>query len=126
MDVISRRLDLLKLEGLGLSKVAIADQLSQKYGCTKRTIYHDFETRAKWQLALQGSTLTENLILKTLNRAEQIYGMASKIAIANDADKQIAALRLMEKTNSTANELAVLPDILARIKAIEQKLEEKK
>ena len=46
MNVLTRRLELLKLEGLGLSQIEIIRELSRKAGCSERTVYNDFETRA--------------------------------------------------------------------------------
>lgn len=48
MDVVSRRLELLKLEGLGFSQAEIVNELSQKLSCSKRVVYKDFETRQCW------------------------------------------------------------------------------
>ena len=45
MDVISSRLELLKLEGLGFSQAEIVKELSQKLACSRRTVYNDFENR---------------------------------------------------------------------------------
>jgi hypothetical protein len=44
LDADSRRLELLKLEGLGFSQAEIVNELSQKSSCTKRAVYKDFET----------------------------------------------------------------------------------
>ena len=55
-EVITRRLELLKLEGLGLSQAQIVKELSQKMACSERTIYNDFECRKTWQPLLQGAT----------------------------------------------------------------------
>jgi hypothetical protein len=44
VDVVSRRLELLRLEGLAFSQVEIVKELSQKCACSKRTVYNDFET----------------------------------------------------------------------------------
>lgn len=52
MDAVSRRLELLKLEGLGFSQAEIVKELSQKCACSKRTVYNDFETQESWQRAL--------------------------------------------------------------------------
>ena len=38
MDAASRRLELLKLEGLGFSQVEIVKELSVKCTCSKRTV----------------------------------------------------------------------------------------
>lgn len=45
LDIVSRRLEELKLEGLGFSQVEIVNELSQKLSCSKRVVYKDFETR---------------------------------------------------------------------------------
>lgn len=49
MDIVLRRLELLKLEGLGLSQAEIVKELSQKAGCSARTVYLDFESSAETQ-----------------------------------------------------------------------------
>lgn len=41
MDAVSRRLELLKLEGLGFSQPEVVKELSQKCACSKRTVYSD-------------------------------------------------------------------------------------
>jgi transcriptional antiterminator len=51
VDVVSRRLELLKLEGLGFSQAEIVKELSQKLACSRRTVYIDFETQESWQRA---------------------------------------------------------------------------
>ena len=45
MDAVSRRLELLKLEGLGFSQAEIVKELSQKCACSRRTVYGDFEAQ---------------------------------------------------------------------------------
>ena len=53
METVVRRLDLLKLEGMGFNQSEIVKQLSEKYRCSDRTVYYDFENRRDWQPALQ-------------------------------------------------------------------------
>jgi len=48
VDVISRRLELLKLEGLGFSQAEVVKELSVKCACSERAVYGDFEGRAGW------------------------------------------------------------------------------
>ena len=43
MDAVFRRLELLKLEGLGFSQAEIVKELSMKCACSRRTVYNDFE-----------------------------------------------------------------------------------
>jgi hypothetical protein len=48
LDSVSRRLELLKLEGLGFSKAEIVNGLSQKSACTKRAVVETEEVK-KWR-----------------------------------------------------------------------------
>jgi len=72
MEVVHRCLELLKLEGLGLSQTEIVKHLSEKMGYSERTIYSDFECRATWQPLLQ-ATDPNDILLKVINRYEEIY-----------------------------------------------------
>jgi hypothetical protein len=77
LDAVSRRLELLKLEGLGFSQAEIVKELSLKCACSKRTVYSDFEGRAGWQPVVQSVLKSESVLLKVVNRYEQIYRQAS-------------------------------------------------
>ena len=77
MDTDSRRLELLKLEGLDFSQAEIVKELSVKCTCSERTVYSDFETRESWQPILQSVVKFEGVLLKVVNRYEQIYRQAS-------------------------------------------------
>ena len=122
MDVVSRRLELLKLEGLGLSQVEIVKQLSKNYDCAERTVYNDFETRTNWQPILQGVIKPEGLVLKTMNRHEQIYRQSSMLfRSSHNPLVQLGALNVMLKANSSMFDTAVLPSLMYRLKALEQK-----
>jgi hypothetical protein len=122
MDVVSRRLELLKLEGLGLSQAEIVKQLCKNYGCAERTVYNDFETRTSWQPILQGVNKPEGLVLKTMNRHEQIYRQGSMLFRSSPNQLvQLGALNVMLKANSLMFEAAVLPSLMYRLKTLEQK-----
>jgi hypothetical protein len=122
MDVVSRRLELLKLEGLGLSQAEIVKQLCKNYGCAERTVYNDFEIRASWQPMLQGVNKPEGLVLKTMNRHEQIYRQGSMLfRSSSNPLVQLGALNVMLKANSLMFEAAVLPSLIYRLKTLEQK-----
>jgi hypothetical protein len=79
--MVERRLELLKLEGLGFSKAEIVKELSVKCQCSERTVYGDFECRSDWQPILQGVINAEEVLLKVLNRYEQNYRQASVISV---------------------------------------------
>ena len=122
MDVVSRRLEMLKLEGLGLTQAEIVKQLSQKAGCAERTLYNDFETRASWQPILQGVVKPDDVLLKITNRYEQIYRQASlRVLSSPNPLAQLGALNTMIKVNSLMFETLVLPDLIGRLRALEQK-----
>jgi hypothetical protein len=115
-------LELLKLEGLGLSQIEIVKQLSQKAGCAQRTLYNDFETRASWQPILQSVIKPEDVLLKIINRYEQVYRQASlRMLSSPNLSVQLGALNTMLKVNSLMFETLVLPDLMCRLRALEQK-----
>jgi hypothetical protein len=122
LDVVGRRLELLKLEGLGFSRAEIVKELCVKASCSKRTVYNDFETRASWQPALLSVGNPKEIALKIMNRYEQIYRQASRrlFTSANEF-VQICALNVMVKVNSLVLEGLVLPEVIGRLKALERK-----
>jgi len=122
VNTVERRLELLKLEGMGFNQVEIVKQLSQKHGCSDRTVYYDFENRANWQPTLQQLSDHEAILLKTVNRYEQIYREASiRLLTGTQELTQLGALNIMLKVNSKIYEIAVLPDILNRLEELEEK-----
>lgn len=122
MDAVTRRLELLKLEGLGFSQAEIVKELSQKCACSKRAVYNDFEKRMDWQPLVQSVVDAGGVLLKVVNRYEQIYRQASvRLLIASNEFAQLGALNVMLKANSALFETAVLPEVLGRLSALEDK-----
>jgi transcriptional antiterminator len=122
VTAVKRRLELLKLEGLGFSPPEIVTELSQKYGCSGRTVYRDFESRGQWQPELQNVKNHSQILMRTVNRYEQIYREASvRLLTGTQELTQLGALNIMLKVNSKIYEVAVLPDILSRLKELEDK-----
>ncbi len=122
MTAVKRRLELLKLEGLGFSMPEIVTELSQKYGCSGRTVYRDFESRGQWQPDLQNVKNHAQILMRTVNRYEQIYREASvRLLTGTQELTQLGALNIMLKVNGKIYEVAVLPDILNRLKELEEK-----
>ena len=120
MDTVARRLELLKLEGLGFSQAEVVNELSIKLACSKRVLYKDFESREVWQPVLQSVVKPDGVLLKVLNRYEQIYSQASlRFITASNELARMAALNIMLKANSLMCETAVLPEVLDRLKEIE-------
>jgi len=122
VDQVSRRLELLKLEGLGFSQVEIVKELSVKCACSERAVYSDFETRGSWQPTLQSVVNSEGVLLKVVNRYEQIYRQASlRLLTSSNELAQLGALNMMLKANSLLFETAVLPELIGRLKVLEDK-----
>ena len=122
MDAVSRRLELLKLEGLGFSQAEIVKELSLKCDCSERTVYSDFESREGWQPVVQSVVDARRVLLKVVNRYEQIYRQASvRLLTFQNGLAQLGALNIMLKANAMLFETAVLPELMNRLKALEDK-----
>jgi hypothetical protein len=122
LDTVTRRLELLKLEGLGFSQAEIVNELSQKLTCSKRVLYKDFESREFWQPVLQSVVKSDKVLLKVMNRYEQIYRQASLRFITTSNElARMAALNIMLKANSLMCDTVVLPEVLRRLKELEDK-----
>jgi hypothetical protein len=122
VTAVKRRLELLKLEGLGFSMPEIVTELSQKHGCSGRTVYRDFESRGQWQRELLNVRNHSQILMRTVNRYEQIYREASvRLLTGTQELTQLGALNIMLKVNSKIYEIAVLPDIFNRLKELEEK-----
>jgi hypothetical protein len=122
VDEVARRLELLKLEGLGFSQAEIVKELSSKLNCSARTVYGDFETRERWQPCVQSVVDAGGILLKVVNRYEQVYRQASvRLLTASNELAQLGALNVMLKANAALFETAVLPEVLGRLKALEEK-----
>ena len=115
-------MELLKLEGLGLSKAHIVKELSQKMAVSERSIYNDFECRATWQPLIQGANDPNDVFLRVMNRYEEIYRQASrKMLSSTNMLAQIGALNVMLKANALMFQTAALPELITRIRALEDK-----
>lgn len=122
VDAVSRRLELLKLEGLGFSQPEIVKELSQKFACSGRTVYRDFECRDRWQPQLHHVENHARILMKIVNRYEQVYRQASiKLLTGAQEATQLGALNVMLKANRLVFETAVLPELLHRLKVLEDR-----
>ena len=65
-------------------------ELSQKFECSGRTVYRDFESRGLWQPELQSVENHSQILMRTVNRYEQIYRETSaKLNALPDTSKHI-------------------------------------
>ena len=122
MKAVERRLELLKLEGLGFSQPEIVTQLSQKHQCSGRTVYRDFECLDRWQPELQSLKNHSEILMRTVNRYEQIYRQASiRLLTGTQEATQLGALNIMLRANDKVFETAVLPEVLSRLRTLEER-----
>jgi hypothetical protein len=85
-------------------------------------VYSDFESRAVWQPVVQSVVDHERVLLKVVNRYEQIYRQASvRLLTASNELAQLGALNVMLRANAALFEAAVLPEVLGRLKVLEDK-----
>jgi hypothetical protein len=64
----------------------------------------------------------ERVLLKVVNRYEQIYRQASvRLLTVSNELAQLGALNIMLKANAMLFETAVLPEVLGRLKVLEEK-----
>lgn len=120
--MVERRLELLKLEGLVFSQPEIVKELSKNFHCSELAVYHDFEGRERWQPEPQHVENHARILMKIVNRYEQIYRQASiKLLTGAQEATQLGALNVMWKANRLVFETAVLPKLLHRLKTLEEK-----
>lgn len=119
-----RRLELLKMEGTGFNRNEIVKQLSEKFQCTERAVYYDFQHRTRWQPALQQLKDNDKILMKIINRYEQIYRKASFKALTTENESvHLGALKVMLEANSKISEAMLIPELAARMEVLEEKAE---
>ena len=120
MNKDERRLELLKMEGLGLSQAEIVKELSAKAQVSERTIYNVFESRMHWQPLAKA----EREMYRIVNLYDQIYKKAAfKYLSSQNESVQLGALKIMLEIVKRLNEVLVLPELNDRLKALEEKAE---
>lgn len=121
MVVAERRLEALKLEGMGLSQPEIVKQISQKFQVSARSVYRDFQLRSSWQPALLQLKDRDRIMQKIINRYEQIYERAAfKHVTSQNESVQVGALKIMLEATAKLAETLILPDILGRLDELEE------
>jgi FlaA1/EpsC-like NDP-sugar epimerase len=119
--VVERRLELLKLEGLGLSQSEIVKQVSEKFQVSARSVYRDFQLRSQWQPALLQLKDRDRVLQKIVNRYEQVYERAAfkHVTSPNEA-VQVGALKIMLEATAKLAETLVLPEIMGKLDELEE------
>lgn len=125
MKTVDRRLELLKMEGIGVSPSDIKKQLSEKYQVSIRAVQYDFEQRCKWQPSLTQLKDNDKILQKILNRQEQLYKKYAFMYLISDNDNvKLGALNGMRAVNKDQLETTVIPELMARLLVIEEKARE--
>jgi len=97
-QLVERRLELLRMEGLGFNQGEITKVLAEKYGLNRRTVQYDFENRVSWQPMFTNCDPRRSL-LKTLNRFEFLYREAAFILKTTQNDlAKLGAINSMRET----------------------------
>lgn len=121
-DVTERRLEALKLEGIGLSQPEIVKQVSQKFQVSVRSVYRDLQLRSRWQPVLLQLKDRDKVVQKIINRYEQIYERAAfKHVTSQNENVQVGALKVMLDATAKLAEVLLLPDLVARVELLESK-----
>ena len=100
------------------------NDLSTKYKVHPRTVYKDFESKKKWQPELTELKDNQEVLLKIINRYEQIYRAASFVQFnTKNESARLGAFRIMMEATRRLCEVAVLLEFMDRLKALEEKAE---
>lgn len=127
--LIERRLEFLKLEGLGFFLCEIVKALSKKYHKSERMIYYDAETRKTWQPVLTQLFDLDKARLIVVNRYETIYREAAFILKLGDARNKPSALRIMLDTTKALTDLLGISSVAQeqmhqeRVRLVEDQIE---
>ena len=105
-QVLERRLEFLKLEGLGLSLPEIVKELATKYGVSTRAVYNDSERRPIWQNMLSQFRDIEKAALTYSNKLNYIYLKASSMVLQGSEVSRVPALRVMLEVADRQADLA--------------------
>jgi hypothetical protein len=118
--VAERRLESLKLEGMGLSQPEIVKQISDKFQVSARSVYRDFQLRGQWQPVLLQLNDRDKVMQKVINRYEQIYERAAfKHVTSQNENVQVGALKIMLEATGKLAEVLLLPDLIAKVEMLE-------
>ena len=115
-----RRQELLLMEGKGFNKCEIAKHLAEKYGCSPRNVYRDFELRGEWQPTLTQIHDAGTALLKCRNRYDAIYREASFLRLqTTNENAQVGFFRVMLDATKAQEASIVLSDVEQRVSALE-------
>lgn len=100
MNLLERRLEILKAEAMGFSQGEAVKTISDKYDLPKSVLWYDYRTKPKWQTHIQGID-AENLRLTIHNRYEYCYKEASFLLLTtqNESVKLGALARMTDILN---------------------------
>ena len=113
LQTLERRLELLRLEGNGLTRPEIVEELTQKFGCSKDTVWYDLRTKPRWQPVI---TEIKQALLTIINRHEQLYRKASLAYMkAGDNKEKMLAVNLMKNINAESFDMLQSNGIIDKV-----------
>lgn len=112
LQTLERRLELLRLEGNGLTRRELVEELSTRFECSKDAIWYDIRNKATWQPAI---TEVKQALLTIINRHEQLYRKASLAYMqAHDNKEKMLAVNLMKSINAEAFDMLQTSGIIKK------------
>jgi hypothetical protein len=83
---VERRCDLLQLEAMGDSKAHIVKSLAEKWHCSEKAVYNDFNTRSEWQPLLQSMN---DARLQIINKLNYLHSYCMRKLIIEDIPENV-------------------------------------
>lgn len=105
-----RRLELLKMEGMGFSKAEVVKLQAEKWHKSERAIWYDFETRTTWQPLFNQFFDSEKARMVMQNRLDYQYREAMKQYLTGPEHAKLTALKLAFEITMHHSELLGLTE----------------
>ena len=115
MNILERRLEILKAEGMGMNRAETVKQISEQYNIPKDDLWRDYRTKPKWQNHFQGLD-ADKLRFTIHNRLEYCYRKASFLLLTTQNESvKLGALARMTEILSVHSQLlpqGAQPDLI--------------
>jgi hypothetical protein len=93
-NLTERRMEILKMQGMGFNDHEITKELSQKYNVSRRAVQRDIQVQAEWSLVLS-KTDRKRLFAKYVAMYEQNYRNMAVIKVTTENESnRIGASKL--------------------------------
>jgi AcrR family transcriptional regulator len=120
-NTLEIRLNILKYEGMGLSKTETVKAIAEKLGCSKSDIYWHYSTRPKWQRDFLDYTDRAGFFDMAVSRLNYIYREATfQYFRADNSSAKCGFLRLMLEDTLHLKDLVQAAEVEELKQAIEE------